>query len=51
MKDIVVLLTVFAIGYIAFVIVVIFLGKLIFPFLTKEELERRNTIIGLKSKA
>lgn len=51
MKDIVVLLTVFALGYIAFMIVVILLGKLIFPFLTKEELERRNTIIGLKSKA
>ncbi len=48
MKDVIMLIAVFVIGYMSFLLVVFFLGKLIFPFLTEEELKRRNTLINLK---
>ncbi len=48
MKDIFSLLTALILGYICFMGVVFFVGKLIFPFLTKEELKKRN--IDLKRR-
>jgi hypothetical protein len=48
MKDIFIFLAAFALGYMAFVSITLFLGKLIFPFLTKEELKKRNAVISLR---
>jgi hypothetical protein len=42
MKDIIVLLTALLLGYICFVTVGLFLVKVFFPVLTKEELKRRR---------
>lgn len=48
MKDIILILTAYMVGYVCFMISVIFLIKLFFPFFTKEELEKRKTMKNLK---
>lgn len=42
MKDVILLLTALFLGYICFVGVVFLLGRLFFPFLTKEELKQHR---------
>jgi hypothetical protein len=48
MKDIFLFVSIFIIGYICFIGVIVGLFKLFFPFLTKEELEQRNYLASLK---
>ncbi len=48
MKDVILFLIVFIIGYICFVSIVFFMSKLFFPFFTKEEHEKRNNAIKTK---
>ena len=42
MKDAILFLYVFIIGYICFMVVVVGFGRIFFPFLSKDELERRK---------
>ncbi len=46
MNDIILFVTVFIIGYLCFIGIVVGLFKLFFPFLTKEELEQRNNLLS-----
>lgn len=48
MKDVILFLNVFIIGYICFLGIVFVLVKLFFPFFTKEEHERRKSIRGVR---
>jgi len=48
MNDIIVFSAVLMVGYLCFMGIVVFLGKVFFPFLTKEELEKRNNLSSLK---
>jgi len=43
MKDIIIFLIVFVLSYLSFIGGVFVLGKLLFPFFTKEELKKRRT--------
>lgn len=44
MQDVILFLIVFIIGYICFVVIVLVLGKLFFPFFTKEELAEKGRL-------
>ncbi len=48
MIDVILFLFVFIIGYLCFMSIVLFMIKMFFPFFTKEELEKRNSVIMLK---
>ena len=48
MKDIILILTAYIVGYICFMISMVFLIKLFFPFFTKEELKKRKTVKSLR---
>jgi hypothetical protein len=48
MNDVILFLIVFIIGYICFMSIVLLIGKLFFPFFTKEEHEKRNNVMILK---
>lgn len=48
MKDILIFIIVLILGYASFMGVALLLIKLFLPFLSKEELERRNHLISLK---
>jgi hypothetical protein len=47
MKDTILFATVFIISYLCFVGIMVGLFKLFFTFLTEEELEKRNELLGL----
>lgn len=51
MSNVIYFLIISTIGYICFIGIVFFLGKLFFPFFTKEELEKRKNLIDLRAKA
>jgi hypothetical protein len=44
MNDFVLFLIAFVLGYLAFMGIIIFIGKIIFPFFTKEEQNKRNAL-------
>lgn len=48
MNDIILFLSAFVIGYIAFMLVTIFLIRLFFPFSTEDEIVNINTTISLE---
>lgn len=50
MNDIILFLSVFVFGYICFMIVVVLMVKLFFPFFTEEELKNRIHLLRLKGK-
>ena len=47
MSDFVLFLISFVFGYLVFMGIIIFVGKIVFPFLTKEELDK-NKMLSLK---
>lgn len=48
MSDVILFLTVFIIGYICFIAIVLLFGKMFFPFYTMEEHAKRNIRMSLK---
>jgi hypothetical protein len=48
MKDIIIFIIVLIIGYASFMGIALLLIKLFFPFMTAEELEKRNALISIK---
>lgn len=50
MKDILIFIIVLILGYASFMSIALLLIKLFFPFLSKEELEKRNSLILKEAK-
>jgi ABC-type transporter Mla subunit MlaD len=48
MENVILFLIVFIMGYICFVVIVLVLGKLFFPFFTNEELAEKRRLALLK---
>jgi uncharacterized membrane protein len=47
MSDFALFIIAFVLGYLVFMGIIIFIGKIVFPFLTKEEQAKRN-LLSLK---